>query len=354
MNILFTCSARKWGGNEAWVLNAASVLAQKHQVFLAYRSEAVGERFNIDKFRLSFLNEADLATIFRLIAIIRKQGIEIVVPTKRKDYFLAGIACRITGAKNILILGIVRNLKNSIVNNLVYNLLADGIIVNAHAIKTVLKKSPFIQPGKIAVIPNGISIDRDSIEPAKKLFKFTVTSLAELSERKGFDFLIKGFASFIKKYGITNAGLIIMGSGSERDNLETLTRNLGIERFVLFSGFLKDPYPNLLSSDVFALTSKNEGIPYAIIEAALLDNAIITTRAGGTEELLKNNEHCLYVNYGDKTRLADLFYRLYQNSELRMKLASNARKTTLENFSLEKMEKEMIDFFRQIQTEPSA
>jgi len=348
MNILFTCSARKWGGNEAWILNAVQVLSQKHRVMLAYRADEVGNRFSIDKYRLPFMNEVDLLTLSRLVSIIRQHGIDVVVPTKRKDYFLAGIACRITGAKNILILGIVRNLDNTLVNNLVYNILADGIMVNAQVIKEVLLQSHFMKPEKIAVIPNGISIDRSSIASIKKPFDFTITSLAELSERKGFDFLIRGFTRFLKAYVITDAGLVIMGSGGEREKLETLTESLGIKRFVIFTGFVKNPYPNLLAGDVFALTSKNEGFPYAIIEAALLDNAIITTKAGGTEELLKDNEHCLYADYGDESLLAAQFHRLYHDRNLRKRLSDNARKTTLERFSSEKMEKEMISFFHKI------
>ncbi|NTW53982.1 MAG: glycosyltransferase [Chlorobaculum sp.] len=348
MNILFTCSARKWGGNEAWVLNAAQVLSQKHRVMLAYRADEVGNRFTVDKYRLPFMNEADLFTLNRLVSIIRRNRVDVVVPTKRKDYFLAGVACRITGAKNILILGIVRNLANTFVNNLVYNMLADGIMVNAQVIKEVLLQSHFMKPEKIAVIPNGISINRGSIAPAKKAFDFMVTSLAELSERKGFDFLIRGFARFLKENKITDAGLVIMGSGGEREKLEALTESLGVKRFVIFAGFVKNPYPNLLASDVFALTSKNEGIPYAIIESALLDNAIITTRAGGTEELLKDNEHCLYVDYGDESLLAMLFDRLYHDRDLRKRLSGNAREITLERFSSEKMETDMISFFRKI------
>ncbi len=72
MNILFTCSARKWGGNEAWVLNASKILKQKHKVFLAYRKTEVGERFDIDKFQLPFRHEGDLLTLSSLVSIIKK------------------------------------------------------------------------------------------------------------------------------------------------------------------------------------------------------------------------------------------------------------------------------------------
>lgn len=349
MNILFTCSARKWGGNEAWVLNAAHVLSQKHHIAIAYRKEVIGERFNCKKYQIPFWNEADLYTLVKLVTIIKKNRIDIVVPTKRKDYFLAGIACKLTEAKNILILGIVRDLKNTAINNLVYNKLADGIMVNAQMIKNVLLQSASINSETIAVIPNGLSINPESLHPSiQKKFDYTITSLGELSERKGFDFLMKGFALFIQQYNITNAGLTIIGAGGQFEVLKELASSLNIEHFVTFTGFIKNPYPYLAASDVFALTSKNEGVPYATLEAALLDNAIISTKAGGVEEVLRDNQECLYVDYGDKQRLADHLFLLYNNAGLRKKLAINAKTVAQEKFSLEKMETDMLNFFKTI------
>lgn len=348
MNILFTCSARKWGGNEAWVLNASEVLRHRHHVMLAYRSPAVGERFSVHSVQLPFLNEADLYTLTRLVMLIREHQIDIVVPTKRKDYFLCGLACRLTGASNILILGIVRDMKNSFVNDLVYNRLADGIMVNARMIRDVLLRSPYMKAEKIAVVANGITIDASKVTPAPKKYPFTITSLAELSERKGFDFLIRGFARFISQYAITDAGLVIMGKGGQREALEALAASLGITSMVTFTGFVRDPYPELLASDVFALTSKNEGLPYATIEASLLDNAIITTKAGGVEELLRDNEDCLYVNYEDEDGLAVQFNRVYKDKSFRQLLAENAKQAFRESYSLETMEKDMIAFFKRI------
>jgi len=348
MNILFTCSAKKWGGNEAWVFNASKILKYKHRVFLAYRKTEIGDRFQIDKFQLPFRHEGDLQTLSSLVSIIKKKQIDIVVPTKRKDYFLSGLACRITGANNIIILGIVRDLKNTITNNLVYNRLADGVMVNAQKIKDVLLESAYMHPEKIAVIPNSIAIDTASIRPASKPYPFMITSLGELSERKGFDFLIRGFALFVKQYSITDAGLAIVGSGSRMEHLRELADALDVGRMVTLTGFQKDPYPYLLSSDLFALTSKNEGIPYAVIEAALLDNAIISTKAGGIEELFRSETDCLYVNYDDEPTLARQIYELYSNTSRRRKLANNARYTAEINFSLDKMDSEMTDFFRHI------
>jgi len=74
---------------------ATIALSQKNRVFFAYRDHLIGERFPVQKFRLPFLAEIDPITIAKLMAIIRKEKIDILVPTKRKDYVLAGIAAKL-------------------------------------------------------------------------------------------------------------------------------------------------------------------------------------------------------------------------------------------------------------------
>ncbi len=353
MNILFTCSAKRWGGNEAWVLNAADALKEHHNVLVAYRNESVGSRFKTMKYRLPFMSEGDLFTLVRLVTIIKKYNIDVIIPTKRKDYVLAGIASRISGIKNVLILGIVRDLRRNTINSLIYNHLADGIMVNARAIKDTLLQSLNIDYDKIAVVPNGLSLNAASFSPAERKTGFGITSIGELSERKGFDFLIRGFALFTEKYGITDASLTIIGEGGQLGTLKTLAASLGIGDMVMFTGFLTNPYPYLLSGSVFALASKNEGIPYVTLEGALLDNAIITTKAGGIEEIFNHGEHCLFVRYNDVDTLAECLLFLYKNPVEREKMAEAARLVVKQKFSIEKMAADMTSFLSRLNSSNS-
>jgi len=111
MNILFLNSAKRgWGGNEngpGWPPSRC----HKKQGLFAYRDHLIGERFPVQKFRLPFLAEIDPITIAKLMAIIRKEKIDILVPTKRKDYVLAGIAAKLGDASSIMRLGIDRPIK---------------------------------------------------------------------------------------------------------------------------------------------------------------------------------------------------------------------------------------------------
>ena len=349
MNFLFLNSARQWGGNEKWISLATKTLITEHTAVLIYKKETVGSNFDIPKFKLPLFNELDLYSLFRIIMIIKKYNVDILIPTKPKEYFLAGIASKICAKKNILRLGIVRDLKNSWIKNLVYNKLADKIIVNTPRIKEVLLKSRFMHPDKIGVIFNGLDIvdlERKSLvqENLTKPFNFLITTMGELSDRKGIDFLIKGFAQFVQTSKITDAGLLIIGQGRKRDELVALADQLDVSSRVTFTGFLHNPYPYLRMSDVFVLTSKNEGISNALIEAMYLKNSIITTDAGGVRQIIKQEYNGLLVPHDDISALQKSILLLYNDTKLRNRIVRNAQKTVRDFFSLDKMKNEIINF----------
>lgn len=287
MNILFLNSAKSWGGNERWIYLAAHVLASDHFVHFAYRKDIVGERFKIPKIKLPFYNEFDLYTLLKLLHIIIKYKIQVLIPTKPKEYFMAGIIAKLCHRKNIIRLGIVRELNNSWIKNLIYHKLADGIIVNARSIKETLLKSSFMQAEKIRVIYNGVNseeIDRNAAAAIdRKLnFKFLVSTMGQLSKRKAPEMIIRGFADFINLSKASDAGLLIVGRGEKLIELQVLVQKLGIAKNVIFTGFLENPFPYLRLSRVFISTSTNEGISNSLLEAMYLRNVPIATAVGGT------------------------------------------------------------------------
>ena len=116
-------------------------------------------------------------TIRSLISVVKREHIQVIIATKRKDYVLGGITARLCGIQNVLRLGIVRTLTYPWIDRVVYDCLADGIIVNAHSIKKVLCKSKFMRDHKIRVIYNGVDHQRISVlsqQTIEKPFPFLI------------------------------------------------------------------------------------------------------------------------------------------------------------------------------------
>ncbi|MGB8247824.1 MAG: glycosyltransferase [Chlorobium sp.] len=351
MKILLMNSARSWGGTEKWTRMAAETLAEEHEVCLAYRREVIGSRFTVRKYRLPCVSHIDLYTLFRLVQIIRKERIEVIIPTKRKDYLLAGLASRICGITNILRLGIQRRLSIPVLHRLIYHTLSDGIIVNAIKIRKSLLEAPYMDAEKIRVIYNGIdtqTIDRQL--PAgipDKPSGFTVTSMGILTGRKGFDFLMRGFARFIEISGADDARLVIIGSGPEETALRALADKLGIGNHAQLIGFIQNPAPHLAESHVFAMVSKNEGISNALLEGMYLGNAPVSSKAGGTDEVIRDGDNGFLIDYGDVEVLARTLGKLHSDPILRTAVAQRAREQVIRQFSLQRMHEELISFCRQ-------
>ena len=347
MNILFMNSARTWGGTEKWTRMASEAMGKNHKTVLVYRREIVGDRFTIPKFRLPCLSHIDLYTLFKLVQIIRKEKIEVIIPTKRKDYIIAGLASRICGIKNILRLGIVRPLSIPVLHKLIYHTLADGIIVNAQKIKKTLLETAFMQDEKIRVIYNGLdteALDRLSFPAVDKTFKFQITTAGILTKRKGHDFLLRSFAQFLKFAPDSDAGIIIIGDGQKKEELKVLAESLNISERVCFTGFLTNPYPDMAVSDIIAMTSTNEGISNALLEGMYLNNVPVSTFAGGAEELINNGKNGFLVDYSNENALSTILLKLYQNDELRKQMSKAARETVIRQFSISLMATEVLNF----------
>jgi len=79
---------------------------------------------------------------------------------------------------------------------------------------------------------------------------------------------------------------VIVGDGERRSELEAMTRQLGLERHVRFTGWrldLPDVYADL---DCVCLTSRNEGTPVSVIEALASAKPVVATAVGGVPDLL--------------------------------------------------------------------
>jgi glycosyltransferase involved in cell wall biosynthesis len=121
--------------------------------------------------------------------------------------------------------------------------------------------------------------------------------------QKDFSTLLKAFAHVQNKYP---SRLLILGEGRERDKLQTLTSQLGIEEVVSFPGFAPNPYAFMSRASVFVLSSAWEGLPNALIEALACGCPVVSTNCpSGPQEILANGAFGTLVPVGDDKALAE-------------------------------------------------
>jgi glycosyltransferase involved in cell wall biosynthesis len=187
---------------------------------------------------------------------------------------------------------------------------ADKIIAQNRSAQRELE-SLGVPAEKITVIPNP---RESSASPPLSNRRETKESplflgVGRLSPEKGFDRLIRAFQRFQSAFPA--ARLVLLGEGVERGRLERLIAELGLEKSVSLPGFVPDPGSWYQQASVFALSSRYEGQPNALIEA-ILDECPVVCAAGhgGTVELMREIglEDCLVPDdqfeqqFGNKVR----------------------------------------------------
>jgi glycosyltransferase involved in cell wall biosynthesis len=116
-----------------------------------------------------------------------------------------------------------------------------------------------------------------------------ILGVGRLVDQKNFSRLLRAFAAC----GADNAVLKIAGEGEQREMLQQLARELGIEDKVEFLGFVSDVPAAMSSADLFVLSSDYEGLPAVVVEALACNCPVISTDCfANVRTLLKDLPGC--------------------------------------------------------------
>jgi glycosyltransferase involved in cell wall biosynthesis len=98
--------------------------------------------------------------------------------------------------------------------------------------------------------------------------------------------------------------VLVVGDGSERERIEALLSELGLEDTVTLLGMRSDVPDLVRAFDVAVLSSDFEGTPLAIMEYMEAEKPVVATRVGGVPDLIAHGVHGLLVSPQDPGALA--------------------------------------------------
>lgn len=205
---------------------------------------------------------------------------------------------------------------------------ADRLVVNSQKLKELLLESGQM---KVDTIYNGV--DSEELKSNRKSNGKTIICTSRLVKRKGIDYLLRALKD------VKDFNLILIGDGEERQSLENLTKELGIENKVEFMGTVKhnDVINYLNKADIFVLPSFAEGMSNALLEAIANGLPVIVTDVGGSKELVKNNG--VIIKPGNEEQLRNAIEKLLSDEKLRKQMAKEslevAKKFTWQNIAKE-------------------
>ncbi|MBD3347813.1 MAG: glycosyltransferase [Candidatus Eisenbacteria bacterium] len=227
------------------------------------------------------------------------------------------------------------------------------VIVNAEAVRETLLEARWLDPEKVRVVLNSVSLDPvPQADGRAALAELglprgvpVVCGAGRLTRQKGLDVLIRAFA--IVRGEFPDARLLILGEGGQRGALEETARDARVEDAVTFAGHVPDVRAALSSVDVYALSSRNEGMANTLLEAMSVGAPIVATDVSGTGEAVEDCRDALVVPPEDPAALADGIARLLRDPELAGRLGSAALETSSERFGRGRMLDELLAVFEE-------
>lgn len=208
-----------------------------------------------------------------------------------------------------------------------------------------LREHRIVAAHKIRVIRNGIDVAKFtdwSADPALVRRGFGIPpqapligTVGRLTEVKRQYVLIRAFAKVRQRFPA--AHLLLVGDGPLLEQLRTLADSLGVGESVHFAGYQPHSGPYLQAMDVFALTSRSEGMPQAVLEASVTELPVVASRVGGLPEVIEDGSSGILFEPENDAELAKIIGELIADPARRKALGTAARARVESSFSVARM-----------------
>ncbi len=236
-----------------------------------------------------------------------------------------------------------------------------------HFYKMIFKKASLIQvisnylgkfardmgyKGETVLVPNGVDVSFFTHEYGEQ----ELGALRWQFHKEEGDIFLVTTSRLVVKNGVAdvisalvllpeNIKFLILGIGPLEESLKKLVSDLGLEKRVIFAGFVdnKDTPKYLKISDIFIRPSLSEGMGISFIEAMAAGIPVIATSVGGIPDFLKENETGLFCEVNNPESIAKSVHKLLDNPELRQKIVLNASKMVAKDYDWDHITKQMKD-----------
>lgn len=369
--ILFVITKSNWGGAQKYVYDLATTLPKDlFEVSVAFggtgehKAEAGELEIRLKEvgirtiFLKNFMRDVRLRSEFfallELFKLFRKERPDIIHINSSKVGGLGAVAGRLAGVKKIVFTshGLVYEENRPALQKAIIKFLSwvtfffstNTVMISKQTFEKA-SRLPFIK-GRLHLIYNGLPhvtyIDRDF---ARNNFisrmnaddsirdKTWICTISELHKNKGLEYIIPSFAD----ERLQDCIFIVMGEGEERNNLEKIIKDNGLESKVFLPGHVQHAATYLKAFDIFTLTSIKEGHPYVLLEAGHASLPVIGTNIPGITDMIEDEKTGILIQSKNTKEITEAIFYLLSKPELTKACAESFHNKIMNDFSLERM-----------------
>lgn len=304
----------------------------------------------------------DILAIWTLAGIIRREKTQIIHVHFATDLWIIVPAAILSKINPKVIL--TRHMKShrrkkDILHRLIYNYVSKVIAIS-ELVKECLLESHPLSEDKIPIIYYGLDLvkydyTRYDGKGIKKEFNIAprtkvVGIVGRLNPGKGQDEFLQA-AKLIINAEPEVIFLMVgedIGAKGYKDYLVSLSKELGLEEKVIFTGH-RDDIPEIMAAmDVFVLTSKAEAFGLVLIEAMALAKPIVGYRSGAIEEIVKDGVSGILVPFGEINTLSEAVISLLIDQDRADKMGRQGRRLVEERFDLDLAISQTIKLYEEV------
>jgi len=244
-----------------------------------------------------------LAAWAGLRALMKREGFDVVHNYLLRANIVGSVAARLAGVPVVLASkrGCHERRGMELIGARLGNALSDAVTTNAEAVRDFVADNESCPRDKMVVIPSGIDTERFQplppfdaktplgLDPARPV----VGIITRMRTRKGVEEFLRAMVEVRRR--IPGVQVAVAGEVELEDELREMVEAGGLQEDLRLLGRRSD-MPEVVSAfDVFVLSSHDEGMSNAILEAMAMCKPVVATDVGGTGEVVRHGESGLLV-----------------------------------------------------------
>jgi glycosyltransferase involved in cell wall biosynthesis len=365
MRILFLSTSMGMGGADSQLLVAAQDLqARGHEILIVsltplgpmgLRARTSGIATESLEMRRGIPDPRGLARLIRIVRAWRPN----VLHSHMVHANLMARALQLVAPVPVLISTIHNIYEGNALLMAAYRLtngLVDRMTIISEAAAERFIRDRIIPGHLLRVVPNGVDPElyrqpaevRDDLRRALGLGEeFVWLAVGRFETAKDYPNMLRAFAKVRERHA--DAVLLLAGRGSLQGETESLARELEVGLAVRFLGVRDDVAALVSAADGYLMSSAWEGMPMVLLEAAAGGLPVVTTRVGGTGEVVLDGESGYLAPPGDSQALASAMLRLMGLSKAeRRALGERGREHIRTNYGLHRVVERWEELYREV------